>query len=57
MSGSSSWAFREEDARRIQNILSVFLADSSARRALRWYRIPSIHESHVKSWCRVTMPE
>ena len=34
MSGSSSWAFREEDARRIQNILSVFLADSSARTAL-----------------------
>ena len=34
MSGSSSWAFREEDARRIQSILSVFLADSSARTAL-----------------------
>jgi predicted regulator of Ras-like GTPase activity (Roadblock/LC7/MglB family) len=34
VSGSSSWAFREEDARRIQSILSVFLADSSARTAL-----------------------
>jgi predicted regulator of Ras-like GTPase activity (Roadblock/LC7/MglB family) len=34
VSGSSSWAFREEDARRIQGILSVFLADSNARTAL-----------------------
>src|SRR5678816_3385675 len=34
MSGSSSWAFREEDARRIQNILSVFLSESSARTAM-----------------------
>ena len=34
MSGSSSWSFREEDARRIQIILSAFLRESNARTAL-----------------------
>ena len=34
MSGSSSWSFREEDARAIQVILSGFLAESNARTAL-----------------------
>src|SRR5258705_4905604 len=34
MSGSSSWSFREEDARAIQVILSAFLVESNARTAL-----------------------
>ena len=34
MSGASSWSFREEDARRIQSILSSFLGESNARTAL-----------------------
>lgn len=34
MSGSSSWALGEQDARRIQQILNQFLLDSSARTAL-----------------------
>src|SRR5687767_14152342 len=34
MSGASSWSFREEDARRIQGILSGFLRESNARTAL-----------------------
>lgn len=34
MTGASSWSFREEDARRIQSILSGFLAESNARTAL-----------------------
>ena len=34
MSGSSSWSFREEDARAIQVILSGFLGESNARTAL-----------------------
>jgi predicted regulator of Ras-like GTPase activity (Roadblock/LC7/MglB family) len=34
MSGASSWSFREEDARRIDGILSEFLRESSARTAL-----------------------
>jgi predicted regulator of Ras-like GTPase activity (Roadblock/LC7/MglB family) len=34
MSGSSSWSFREEDAKRIQTILSGFLGESNARTAL-----------------------
>lgn len=32
--GASSWAFGEQDARRIQQILNQFLIDSSARTAL-----------------------
>jgi predicted regulator of Ras-like GTPase activity (Roadblock/LC7/MglB family) len=34
MSGASSWSFREEDAQRIQTILSAFLGESNARTAL-----------------------
>ena len=34
MSQASSWSFREDDARRIQQILAQFLADSGARTAL-----------------------
>jgi predicted regulator of Ras-like GTPase activity (Roadblock/LC7/MglB family) len=34
MSGASSWSFREEDAKRIQTILSGFLGESNARTAL-----------------------
>lgn len=34
MSGSTSWSFREEDARAIQVILSGFLGESNARTAL-----------------------
>ena len=34
MSGASSWAIREDDARRIQVILGGFLADAGARAAL-----------------------
>ena len=34
MSGASSWAFREEDSRRITEILRTFLGESSARTAL-----------------------
>ena len=34
MSGASSWSFREEDAKRIQVILSGFLGESNARTAL-----------------------
>ena len=34
MSGASSWSFREEDSRRIDEILSAFLRESSARTAL-----------------------
>lgn len=34
MSGASSWSFREEDARRINEILSAFLGDAGARTAL-----------------------
>ena len=33
-SGASSWSFREEDARRLQGILTGFLRDASARTAL-----------------------
>ncbi len=34
MSGASSWSFGEEDARRIQGVLSQFLSDAQARTAL-----------------------
>ena len=34
MSTASSWSFREEDSRRIDEILSSFLGDASARTAL-----------------------
>jgi predicted regulator of Ras-like GTPase activity (Roadblock/LC7/MglB family) len=34
MSGASSWSFREEDAQRIQTILSAYLGESNARTAL-----------------------
>jgi predicted regulator of Ras-like GTPase activity (Roadblock/LC7/MglB family) len=34
VSGASSWSFREDDARRIQSILSSFLGESNARTAL-----------------------
>ena len=34
MSGASSWSFREDDARKIQTILSGFLSESNARTAL-----------------------
>lgn len=34
MSGAASWSFREDDARRIQQILAQFLADAGARTAL-----------------------
>jgi predicted regulator of Ras-like GTPase activity (Roadblock/LC7/MglB family) len=34
VSGASSWSFREDDARRIQSILSIFLSESNARTAL-----------------------
>jgi predicted regulator of Ras-like GTPase activity (Roadblock/LC7/MglB family) len=34
VSGASSWAFGEQDAKRIQQILNQFLIDSSARTAL-----------------------
>jgi predicted regulator of Ras-like GTPase activity (Roadblock/LC7/MglB family) len=34
MSGASSWSFREEDSRRIDEILTSFLHESSARTAL-----------------------
>ena len=34
MSGASSWSFREDDSRRIQEILSGFLGESNARTAL-----------------------
>ena len=34
MSGASSWSFREDDARKIQTILSGFLGESNARTAL-----------------------
>jgi predicted regulator of Ras-like GTPase activity (Roadblock/LC7/MglB family) len=34
MSGASSWSFREEDSRRIDDILTSFLHESSARTAL-----------------------
>src|SRR5690606_27936333 len=34
MSGASSWSFREEDSRRIDEILGAFLVESSARTAL-----------------------
>jgi predicted regulator of Ras-like GTPase activity (Roadblock/LC7/MglB family) len=34
VSGASSWSFREDDARRIQSILSTFLGESNARTAL-----------------------
>jgi predicted regulator of Ras-like GTPase activity (Roadblock/LC7/MglB family) len=34
VSGASSWSFREDDARRIQSILSTFLSESNARTAL-----------------------
>jgi len=34
MSGASSWSFREDDAKRIQVILSGFLGESNARTAL-----------------------
>ncbi|MCU0620012.1 MAG: roadblock/LC7 domain-containing protein [Gemmatimonadales bacterium] len=34
MSGAASWSFREDDARRIQQILAHFLADAGARTAL-----------------------
>jgi len=34
MSGASSWSFREEDSRRITEILRTFLSESSARTAL-----------------------
>ncbi len=34
MTGASSWSFREEDSQRIQDVLSGFLRDSSARTAL-----------------------
>ena len=32
--GASSWSFREDDARRLQTILTAFLRDASARTAL-----------------------
>lgn len=34
MSGASSWSFREEDARRINEILAAFLEEAGARTAL-----------------------
>ena len=34
MSGASSWSFREEDNRRIQEILAAFLRESGSRTAL-----------------------
>jgi len=34
VSGASSWSFREDDARKIQTILSGFLGESNARTAL-----------------------
>ena len=34
MSGASSWSFREDDSRRITEILRAFLGESSARTAL-----------------------
>ena len=34
MSRATSWSFQEDDARRIQQILAQFLADSAARTAL-----------------------
>ena len=34
MSRATSWSFREDDARRIQQLLAQFLADSGARTAL-----------------------
>jgi len=34
VSGASSWSFREDDARKIQTILSGFLSESNARTAL-----------------------
>ena len=32
--GASSWAFREDDSRRITDILRTFLSESSARTAM-----------------------
>ena len=34
MAGASSWSFHEEDSRRIDGILNIFLHESSARTAL-----------------------
>ncbi len=34
MSGASSWSFREEDYRRIEEVLATFLRDSGSRTAL-----------------------
>jgi predicted regulator of Ras-like GTPase activity (Roadblock/LC7/MglB family) len=34
VSGAASWSFREDDARRIQQLLGSFLADSGARTAM-----------------------
>jgi predicted regulator of Ras-like GTPase activity (Roadblock/LC7/MglB family) len=34
MAGASSWSFHEEDSRRINGILDIFLRESSARTAL-----------------------
>jgi predicted regulator of Ras-like GTPase activity (Roadblock/LC7/MglB family) len=34
VTGAASWSFHEEDARRIQQLLAAFLADSGARTAM-----------------------